>query len=119
MKTAQNELPNYYAIIPAEVRYDSELLDKAKLMYGEITALSLKEGYCYAANTYFAELYGISVRQVQKIMKNLADKQYITIDSSTKPRQIHISNMRSASFYHEQKFAVNVSTANKSSPIRI
>ena len=47
---------NYYAIIPAVVRYDNKLTDKAKLLYGEITCLSNKEGYCFATNNYFANL---------------------------------------------------------------
>ena len=37
-----NEKPNYYAIIPANVRYDNELRANEKLLYGEITALSSK-----------------------------------------------------------------------------
>ena len=32
-----NETPNYYAIIPANVRY-ADLKPNAKLLYGEITA---------------------------------------------------------------------------------
>ena len=28
------EKPNYYAVIPSNVRYDDRLKDKAKLLYG-------------------------------------------------------------------------------------
>ena len=52
--------PNYYAIIPANVRYDSNLKAIEKLMYGEITALTYKEGYCFAKNGYFAELFDVA-----------------------------------------------------------
>ena len=45
------EKPNYYAIIPAEIRYDKKLTPNSKLLYGEITALANKEGYCWAGNT--------------------------------------------------------------------
>ena len=46
---------NYYAIIPANIRYNKELKFAERLMYGEIIALSNKIGYCYASNKYFAE----------------------------------------------------------------
>jgi hypothetical protein len=71
------ETPNYYSIIPADVRYDKNLKDKAKLLYSEITALSDKYGYCYASNKYFAELYGVSVTTISLLIKDLVDNEYI------------------------------------------
>lgn len=72
-----DEKPNYFVIIPPEVRYDSRLKDKAKLLYGEILALSNKKGYCYATNNYFAKLYGISTTTVSLLIKNLVDAGHI------------------------------------------
>lgn len=69
--------PSYYSIIPADVRYDNELKDKAKLLYGEITSLSDKKGYCYASNKYFADLYNVSITTISLLIKNLVDKGYI------------------------------------------
>ena len=75
----ENERPNYYAIITADVRYDNELTDKAKLLYGEITCLSNKEGYCFASNNYFAKLYNCTARAIQNSLSLLQEKGYIKI----------------------------------------
>lgn len=72
------ENPNYYAIIPSNVRYDRELPASAKLLYGEITALCSKEGYCWATNAYFSELYGVSKRTVSIWINALTKKGYIS-----------------------------------------
>ncbi len=45
--------PNYYAIVPAPVRYAKDLSEFQKLLYAKITALSQKDGFCYASNNYF------------------------------------------------------------------
>ena len=66
----------YFGILPAEVRYDRDLLPNAKLLFVEITALCRKQGYCWATNEYFAELLGASARTVSRWIKLLCDKKY-------------------------------------------
>jgi len=62
---------NYYAIIPAEIRYDDQLSANEKLMYGEITALANNTGECWASNAYFAGLYDRDVRTITRWISNL------------------------------------------------
>jgi len=71
---------SYYAIIPANVRYDKELTPNAKLLYGEITALCNEKGYCWATNDYFAKLYKVSKVSISKWINQLVEKGYIYSD---------------------------------------
>lgn len=68
---------SYYAVIPANVRYDKSLTDGAKLLYGEITALCNQEGYCWASDTYFMNLYKVSRSTIQRWFNQLENKGYI------------------------------------------
>lgn len=77
MEMSEKEMPSYYSIIPATVRYDHNLKANEKLMYGEITALASKNGYCWAENRYFAELYDVHKITISKWLKNLEDNGYI------------------------------------------
>lgn len=70
----------YYAIIPANVRYDESLTPNAKLLYGEITALCNEKGYCWATNRYFAELYNVSKVSISKWIGSLKDAGYVSIE---------------------------------------
>ena len=74
------ENPSYWAVIPAAVRYDKDLPPNAKLLYGEVTALADKRGYCYARNSYFVELFGLSERSITRLLAILVDRGYLHID---------------------------------------
>ena len=70
--------PNYYAIISAEVRYDTKLTANAKLLYAEITALLNMNGECFATNKYFSNLYGKSIVTISKWISELVANGYIS-----------------------------------------
>jgi len=69
--------PNYYAVIPANVRYSKKLTPNAKLLYAEITALCNMNGKCTASTQYFCKLYEVSRGAIQNWLKSLEDNNYI------------------------------------------
>lgn len=92
----ENETPSYYAVIPADVRYDKRLKANEKLMYGEITCLSQKEGFCYASNSYFAELYDVTPQAISRWVKALESFGYIKCEyihngTEIKERRIYMT----------------------------
>jgi len=72
--------PNYYSVIPANVRYDKSLTFFAKILYGEISALSNKFGYCFATNSYFANLYQCSSSTISQSVQKLRDTGHISVE---------------------------------------
>ena len=73
------EKPSYFAILTADVRYDKTLKPLARLLYAEITALCNKEGYCWAGNQYFADLYEVDKNTVSGWIGQLKTRGYITV----------------------------------------
>lgn len=71
------EKPNFYGIMPADIRYDKNLKPMEKILYTEITALINKNGYCYATNSYFSELYEVHKNTVGTWINNLEKNGYI------------------------------------------
>ena len=91
---------NYYAIIPANVRYDKNLTPNAKLLYGEITALCNEKGYCWANNSYFSELYGVSKKTISNWISSLDERGFIKSEmiykensKEIKERRLYITRM--------------------------
>lgn len=76
---AEQSRPNYYAVIPAEVRY-ADINANSKLLFGEITALCNKEGYCWASNAYLAELYHVQPRQISRWISELSNNAFIEVE---------------------------------------
>ena len=87
---------NYYAIIPATVRYNKDLKPNEKLLYGEITALANSKGFCFASNRYFAELYKVNIHTVSQWISHLEKLGYVNIElikddkKEIKERRIYI-----------------------------
>ena len=73
------EKPSFYAILPADVRYAEDLTSLQKILYAEITALTNKEWYCYAGNSYFAELYNKDPTRVSKTISDMQKKWYLQV----------------------------------------
>ena len=71
------EKPSYYSIIPSIVRYDRDLKPNEKLLYAEISALMNQNGYCWATNKYFAELFDVAPETVSRWIGHLIEKGYV------------------------------------------
>ena len=94
------ELPSYYANVPFYVRYDRDLSPMARMMFGEITALSSSEGYCWASNKYFAELYGVSPSTISGWISELAEKKYVFLEITDRhDRKIYIQDPKLLDLY--------------------
>lgn len=81
--------PTYYAIIPSSVRY-SDIESGAKLLYWEITALTNREWFCYANNSYFCNLYKIDKSTVKRWLVSLKKIEVIQIEEINFKRKIFI-----------------------------
>ena len=118
------EAPGYYGILPANVRYDKNLKPMEKIMYSELTALSNKNGYCNATNSYFAELYEVSKNTVSLWIGDLEKAGYIKTKliyevgtKIIKERRIYIADpiTKNNDTYHEKE--VDPITKNNDTPI--
>lgn len=70
----------YFAVIPATVLFNNDLKPNEKLLYALITALSNKEGYCYASNRYLGEKLGVDPKTITNWLADLRKYNYIMVD---------------------------------------
>lgn len=89
------ENKNYFAVIPADVRYNKNLTANAKLLYGEITALCNEKGFCWASNKYFSDLYKVSEVSVSKWVSQLKDEAFIRTETDHEgKRKIYLTGVK-------------------------
>lgn len=94
---ATKEKPWYYAILPATIRYAEDLTELQKLLYAEITALSQANGYCYASNSYFANLYKKTSKRISATIQDMAKKWYLEVRQNKEwwwSREIYLGEIK-------------------------
>tara|TARA_Y100001972_G_C7636287_1_gene319479 strand:- start:887 stop:1525 length:639 start_codon:yes stop_codon:yes gene_type:complete len=83
--------PNYFANIPAHVRY-SDITPNAKLLYAEITALLQMNGVCFASNKYFSVLYNKNKTTISRWISELKENGFIKVTYTYKEGTSEIDN---------------------------
>lgn len=71
--------PKGPGFLPSDVRYCKALPYGARLLYCELTALCHLEGFCWASNAYFAGLYEVDDRTIQRWIKSIHEEGFIHI----------------------------------------
>jgi Mn-dependent DtxR family transcriptional regulator len=61
------------------VRYDQSLPAGAKLLYGDLTALTNKKGYCFASNGYMADLLQVTEITISNWISKLKKAGHVKI----------------------------------------
>ncbi|WP_157151577.1 helix-turn-helix domain-containing protein [Brachyspira sp. SAP_772] len=117
-----NNKKNYYAIIPANVRYDKRLSPLTRLIYGEITALTNEKGYCFATNAYFANLYSMSNVSISRCISELKEHNYIRVvydikEKNVDKRKIYINNLENKKLENKEIDNINIEDTKENESI--
>lgn len=71
---------NFYAVIPAFVREDRCLSNSAKILYGEIAALTTRSGFCWASNRHLAAKFQVSARSISRWIMLLQRRGHVRVE---------------------------------------
>ena len=78
----------YFLIIPSNVYLNDKVTSEAKICYGLILSLSNTLGYSYATNDFMADHLGISIRTVQRYIKELEAAKLIRLEYIANKRRL-------------------------------
>lgn len=94
-----------YIKIPMVLLSDTNVSSSAKLLYGLLVLLTYQEEYCYANNSYLADKLNVGTRAITRLLKELADNNYIIMEYKHKfQRKIYINEEKFTSDLPEDFF---------------
>ncbi len=70
----------YYAVIPSTILFNEDLKANEKLLYAVITILANKDGYCFASNTYLAELFNAKPHTISNWISHLNKLNFVCVE---------------------------------------
>jgi hypothetical protein len=108
-----SKVQGYYCVIPWKLLTDPHVSSTAKLLYGEISALANREGYCWASNTHFTKIFNIkSSTRISSLIRELRENGYIHTEidrGDGNSRKIWLSGpiiKNSNSYYQKQEYPI-------------
>lgn len=72
-----------YIKLDEKVNAITSIPPRAKILHGEICALSQSDGYCFASNKYFARQLNLSIQSVSRLIGILKRHDLITVTRVT------------------------------------
>ncbi|MCL0091787.1 helix-turn-helix domain-containing protein [Dehalococcoidales bacterium] len=78
---------SFWTVIPTVIFEDERVPLRAKKLYGLISSLTQKEGYCWASNNFLAEKSKIPLGTVRRYLKLLKKLNYIDCEINEEGNQ--------------------------------
>lgn len=81
----------YFIAVPRIILNDQTCSQTDKLVYGMINSLSNNKEYCYASNSYFANMLSVKEKTISNSINNLKRKKYIDVKFINSQRRIYLN----------------------------
>ena len=104
-------MENGYAICFNEWALDDNIKNELRLLI-IISSLTAKDGYCFASNQYFVDLFNESEQSISRKIKKLEKYNYIVVDYTKRGCQVLTRKIRLTKLFIDDK-QICSSTINK------
>ena len=80
--------------IPYEILTNEILSDKEKYLYSLILFYSKNNGYCTVTNKYLANIVGLSIQRVSKLISSLSKQKYVQVIVNSNDTNKQVTNRK-------------------------